>query len=80
MRNQKELNKLYSETHFIIDNADKKELFDYIIKIGIENKKQKEVINKINYYLDLFISDESLSKYDVLKILMHIKEVAKEVE
>lgn len=52
----------------------------YIDDILTENKKQKEVINKINYYLDLFISDESLSKYDVLKILMHIKEVAKEVE
>lgn len=42
--------------------------------------KVKEVHNKAINHLDLFISDENLSKYDFLKILMHTKKILKEVE
>ena len=42
--------------------------------------KIKEVHNKAINHLDLFISDENLSKYDFLKILMYTKKILKEVE
>ena len=48
--------------------------------LKLENKKNKEIIEKATWYLSLFISDENLSKYDILKILMHVKKILKEVE
>ena len=44
----------------------RKELNDRLIKY-------EEVIDKAINHLDLFISDENLSKYDLLKILMATK-------
>lgn len=41
--NEKLLN---DEVNFIITNASKKELFDYIVGLKIQNKKHKEVIDK----------------------------------
>ena len=81
MRNQKELNKLYSETHFIIDNADKKELFDYIIKIEIKNKKYKEVIDKIKKEINkIFVDEEIINRALLLGIYEKIYYFLKEVE
>ena len=57
------------------------EMIYYLIKkLEKENKKYKEIIEKTTWYLNLFISDENLSKYDILKILMHVKKILKEVE
>ena len=75
--NEKLLN---DEVNFMITNASKKELFDYIVGLKIQSKKYKEVIDKAISHLDLFISDTGLSKYDTLKILMHTKKILKEVD
>lgn len=40
-------------------------------------KRRDEVIEETINYLDFFISDTDLSKYDTLKILMHIKKILK---
>ena len=45
--------------------------------IILENKKQKEVIDKAIDHLNLFIYDENLSKYDFLKILIYTKKILK---
>ncbi len=37
---------------------------------------QQKIADSINF-LDLFISDDNLSKYDTLKILMHQKKILK---
>lgn len=42
-----------------------------------KNQKYKEIIDKAIEHLDLFISSENLSKYDMLKILMHTKKILK---
>lgn len=55
-------------------------LIDEIKQLEKENKKYKGVFEKAIWYLDLFISSKQLSKYDTLKILMHIKNILKEVE
>ena len=49
------------------------EIVDYINNLERRCKKQKEVINRTLAHLNIFISDEQLSKYDTLKILMHAK-------
>lgn len=59
---------------------EQKVLWKYIKQLQQENKKCKEVIDKAISHLDLFISDTGLSKYDILKILMHTKKILKEVE
>lgn len=56
------------------------ELYNLINKVLEENRKYNEVINKATWYLNLFISDENLSKYDILKILMYVNKILKEVE
>ena len=63
-----------------ITYADIKILLDYIKQLEQEYQKYKEVIDKAISHLDLFISDTGLSKYDILKILMHTKKILKEVE
>ena len=42
-----------------------------------ENQKLKDRIDKAIQHLDCFISDVNLSKYDILKILMHTKKILK---
>ena len=58
----------------------KEDLIKMIKILKIKKKKNKEIIEKATWYLSLFISDENLSKYDILKILMHVKKILKEVE
>lgn len=40
-----------------------------------ENQKQQEIIDRTLAHLNIFISDEQLSKYDILKILMYAKKI-----
>lgn len=50
--NEKLLN---DEVNFMITNASKKELFDYIVGLKIQSKKYKEVIDKVINDIDLVI-------------------------
>lgn len=52
--NEKLLN---DEVNFMITNASKKELFDYIVGLKIQSKKYKEVIDKANTKLKQYRSD-----------------------
>lgn len=56
---------------------EQKVLWEYIKQLEWENQKYKEIIDKAIEHLDLFISSENLSKYDMLKILMHTKKILK---
>ena len=47
--NEKLLN---DEVNFMITNASKKELFDYMVGLKIQNKKHKEVIDKAIKYIN----------------------------
>lgn len=73
---QKELNDLYEEVHFIIDNADKKELFDYIIKNKIENQELKEQPKKYEDPNDLTL----MFMYCDEKAKDKIRELEKQLE
>lgn len=66
MSNQKELNKIYGEVNFMITNASKKELFDYIVGLEIQNKKYKEVIDKAIEYINLIVLGETFNGEPVL--------------
>ena len=66
MSNQKELNKIYGEVNFMITNASKKELFDYIVGLKIQNKKYKEVIDKAIEYINLIVLGERIDGEPVL--------------
>lgn len=81
MSNQKELNKIYGEVNFMITNASKKELFDYIVGLEIQNKKYKEVIDKLNKLegirsLTMYFEDgREISVLSYKEILDILKEV-----
>lgn len=55
MSEEKRLNKISDEVNFMITNASKKELFDYIVGLEIQRKKYKEVIDKAINDIDLVI-------------------------
>ena len=56
--------------NIIIDGID---VFDHIGKVEKEANELVQRINKAVSHLNLFISDEQLSKYDTLKIVMKQK-------
>ena len=78
---------LNDEVNFMITNASKKELFDYIVGLKIQSKKYKEVIDKviefINREIELIkiqpsenksIDEYILSKYNgLLKIIKEVE-------
>lgn len=63
--------------NIIIDGID---VFDHIGKVEKEANELVQRINKAVSHLNLFISDEQLSKYDTLKILMHTKRILEGIE
>lgn len=78
---------LNDEVNFMITNASKKELFDYIVGLKIQSKKYKEAIDKtiefINREIEIIkiqpsenksIDEYILSKYNgLLKILKEVE-------
>ena len=85
MSEEKRLNKISDEVNFMITNASKKELFDYMVGLKIQNKKHKEIIDKAislleddNICADIrrFKPKENENKYGVERELLDIlKEV-----
>lgn len=83
MSNQKELNKISDEVNFMITNASKKELFDYIVGLEIQNKKYKEVIDKAKKLHNEFASKNSLLVFEnnnLIDFMNNLISVLKEVE
>ena len=83
MSNQKELNKISDEVNFMITNASKKELFDYIVGLEIQNKKYKEVIDKAKKLHNEFASKNSLLVFEnnnLIDFMNNLISVLKEVD
>lgn len=72
--NEKLLN---DEVNFMITNASKKELFDYIVGLKIQSKKYKEVIDKAVEKIESWYFALDYAERDRLKIIV---EILKEVE
>lgn len=78
--NEKLLN---DEVNFMITNASKKELFDYIVGLEIQNKKYKEVIDKAKKLHNEFASKNSLLVFEnnnLIDFMNNLISVLKEVE
>lgn len=63
-----------------LDVAEAKEIIKIIENLETQLKKQQEIINRTIEHLNIFISDERLSKYDTLKILMYAKKILEDKE
>lgn len=80
--NEKLLN---DEVNFMITNASKKELFDYIIGLKIQNEKYKEIIDKsikcIDYH-NRYSNDEDICQFVDIKseILEPLKDILEQNE
>lgn len=87
LRNEEYLNQLIFERDMLQDLIDNREISkedkEFIdmthrnTELLEQLKQRDEVIEETINYLDCFISDTSLNKYDTLKILMYTKKVLK---
>ena len=64
---------LNDEVNFMITNASKKELFDYIVGLKIQSKKYKEVIDKAKSKLTAMFANGDDNK--ILDDLLELGEI-----